>query len=87
MPGVAETVKTLIDEMTHGTAFKLVNLLHTENAILSQEDLNTSIDKQENRWNIYLVQYDNLTLRAQPWSNGQLSHCTWSFGIFDESDR
>jgi hypothetical protein len=48
MPGVAETFKTVIDEMTDGTDFKLVNLLHPENTNLTHEDLNTSIDKPEN---------------------------------------
>jgi len=48
MPGVAETFKSVIDEMTHGTDFKLVNLVHTENANLTQEYLNTSIDEPEN---------------------------------------
>jgi len=87
MPGVAETFKTVIDEMTRGTDFKLVNLLHPENANLTHEDLNTSIDEPENRWNIHLVSYDTITSRAKPSSNGQLSHCSWSFGIFDESHR
>jgi len=44
MYGVAETFNTVINEMTHGTEFKLVNLLHTENANVTQEDLNTTID-------------------------------------------
>jgi hypothetical protein len=48
MPGVAETFKSVIDEMTFGTDFKLVNLLHAENANLTHEDLNTSIDEPEN---------------------------------------
>jgi len=48
MPGVAETFKSVIDEMTHGTDFKLINLLHPENANLPQKDLNTSIDEPEN---------------------------------------
>jgi hypothetical protein len=87
MPGVAETFKSVIDEMTFGTDFKLVNLLHAENANLTHEDLNTSIDEPENRWNIHLVSYDTLTSRAKPSSNGQLSYCSWSFGIFDESHR
>jgi len=87
MPGVAETFKTVIDEMTHGTDFKLVNLLLAENANLTHEDLNTSIDEPENRWNIHLVSYDTLTSRAKPSSNGRLSYCSWSFGIFDESHR
>jgi hypothetical protein len=87
LPGVAETFKTVIDEMTHGTNFKLVNLLHPENANLTHKDLNTSIDEPENRWNIHLVSYDTLTSRAKPSSTGRLSHCTWSIGIFDESHR
>jgi len=48
MPRVAETFKTVIDEMTQGTDFKLVNLLHTKNANLTHEDLNPSIDEPEN---------------------------------------
>jgi len=73
--------------MTHGTDFKLLNLLHAENANLTLEDLNSSIDEPENRWNIHLVSYDTLTSRAKPSSNDWLSHCTWSFGIFDESHQ
>ena len=83
--GVAETFKTIIDEMTHGTELKLVNLLHTEYANLTHKDLNTGIDKPENQWNIHLVLYDTLISRAKPSSNGQLSYCAWSFGSFDES--
>jgi hypothetical protein len=30
------------------------------------------------------VSYDTLTFRAKPSSNGQLSYCAWSFGIFNE---
>jgi hypothetical protein len=55
MPGVAETFKTVIDEMTHGTVFKLANMLHPENATLTHLDLNTRLDAPENRWNIHLV--------------------------------
>jgi len=84
---VAETFKTVIHEMTHGTDFKLVNLLVAENANLTYEDLNTMIDEPENRWNIHLVSYDTLTSRVKPSSNGRLSHCSWSFGIFDESHQ
>src|SRR5882757_11103657 len=42
MPGVQETFKTVIDKMTHGTDFKLVNLLQAKNAYLPHADLNTS---------------------------------------------
>jgi len=61
--------------------------LHTENANVTHEDLITTLDKPENRWNIDSVLYDILTSRAKPSSNGQLSHCSWSFAIFDESQR
>jgi len=44
MPGVAEKFKSVIDEMTYGTDFKLTNLVHTEIANLTHEDLNTTID-------------------------------------------
>jgi len=87
MPGVAETFKTVIDKMTHGTNFILVNLLPAENANLTHRDLNTSINEPENRWNIHLVSYHTLTSRAKPSSNGWLSHCSCSFGIFDESHQ
>ena len=70
MPGVAETFKTVIDKMTHGTNFILVNLLPAENANLTHRDLNTSINEPENRWNIHLVSYHTLTSRAKPSSNG-----------------
>ena len=85
MPRVAETFKTVIDEMTHGTDFKLVNLLQAKNANLTHEELNTSIDEPKNQWNIHLVLYDTFTSRGKPSSNGQHSYCAWSFGIFDQS--
>ena len=85
MLGVAETFKSLIDEMTFATDFKLINLLDMENANLTLEDLNTSPDEPENRWNIHHVSYDTLTFRAKSSSNGQLSHCSWSLGIFNHS--
>jgi hypothetical protein len=87
MPGVAESFKSVMDKMTHGTDYKLITLLHTENANVSHEDLTTSIDEPENRWDIHLVLYDTLTSRAKPLSNGQLSYYGWSSGIFDESHR
>ena len=48
MPGVAATFKSIIDEMTYGTDFKLIHLLHAENGNLTHEDLNTTIDELEN---------------------------------------
>jgi hypothetical protein len=87
MPRVEEMFKSVIDEMKFATDFKLINLLHAENVSLTHQDLNTSLDEPENRWNIHLVSSDTLTSRAKPSSNGQLSHWTWSFGTVDESHR
>ena len=47
MPGVAVMIKSVIDEMTYGTCFQLINLFHTEYANLTHNDLNTSIDEPE----------------------------------------
>jgi hypothetical protein len=47
MPGVAETFKTVIDEMKHGTNLKLGHMLHPENAFVTHKDLNTIIDDPE----------------------------------------
>jgi hypothetical protein len=81
MPRVAEYINSAIDKMTHGTEYKVVKLLHTEYANLTPKDLNTSIDKPENRWNIHYGFYDMLTFRVKPLCNGQLCYCSWSFGI------
>ena len=85
MPAIAEMFNSVIDEMTYATDFKLINLLRTENVNLTHENLNTSLDQPENRWNIPLVSYDTLTSREKPSSNSQISQCSWSFGIFDKS--
>ena len=85
MPAVAETFKSVIDEMIFATDFQLINLWHAENVNLTHKDLNTSLDEPENRCSIHLVSYNTFLSRVKPSSNGQLSHCSWSFGIFDES--
>jgi len=46
--GVAVMFKSVIDEMTFATDFKLINLLHTDNANLTHQDLKTSLDEPEN---------------------------------------
>jgi hypothetical protein len=58
MPRVAETFKTFIDEMTHGTDIKLVNLFQTDNVNLTIKDLNTALDQAEHRSNIDHVLYN-----------------------------
>ena len=45
MPRVAETFKTVIDDMTDRANFKLVNLVHAKNPNLAHEDEKTSIDE------------------------------------------
>jgi len=87
MPGVAKTFRTVINEMTHGTEFKPVNLFNANNANPTHKDLNSSIDELHNQWNIHLLSYNTFTSRAKPSTHGQLSYCAWSFGIFDESHR
>jgi len=87
IPTVAQRFQSVFDEMTFVTDFKLINLLRAETANLTHEELDSSLDEPENRWNIHLLSYDTLRSRAKPSSNGQLSHCSWSFGIFAESHR
>ena len=79
LPGVAGTFKSVINDMTYRTNFKLIDLLHAENANLTHGDLNTSSDQPENPWNIDVVSSNTLTSRAKPSRNGQLSHCLSSF--------
>jgi hypothetical protein len=43
MPGVAETLKNIINEMTYGTEVMLVNILPVGTANLTNDNLNTSI--------------------------------------------
>jgi hypothetical protein len=62
-------------------------LWHAENANLTYDELNTSLDELASQWNIHLVLYDTLTTRTKLSSNGPLSHCSWSLGIFPECHR
>ena len=87
LPGVAETFKSVIDQIKHGTNFKLVNLLDAENANLTNEYLNTSIEEPENCLNSHFVSYDTLTSRGKPSGNGYLSYCRWSLGFFNAFHR
>jgi len=73
--------------MTHRLDWQRVNLVDAENVNLTHEDLNTTIDKYENWWNICLLPYDTLTSRVKSTSNVQMLHCWWRFRIFDESYR
>ena len=44
MPGVAETFKSVINEIKYGTEFKRIDLSHTENGNLTHDYLNSGID-------------------------------------------
>lgn len=46
--GVAEAFMSVINVITYKTYFKQLNLLDSEGANLTDEDLNTSINKPEN---------------------------------------
>jgi len=85
IPRVTETLNKVINEMIQVTDFKLINLIPTKNVNCTHEYLNTSIDKPKNRWNIHPVSYDTSISRAKPPSIHRLSHCSWSFGIFNKS--
>jgi len=74
--------KSVIDEMTYGTEFKLVHLFHVDNRNLTHQDLNTSVHEPDNLWNIHLLSYNTSSSRARPSGNGQLPYCVRSFGIF-----
>jgi hypothetical protein len=74
IPGVTETFQTIIDKMTHGTDSKLVNWLNANNANVTHQDVNTSIEEPKNRWNIHLMLYDTLTSRVNPSSNQRIMH-------------
>jgi len=49
IPRVAESFKSVINEIRYATHIKLINLLHVDNANLTNQDLNTSLDMPENR--------------------------------------
>jgi len=87
MPGVADTIQSVIEEMIYRTDLKLVNLLNADNDILTWDDPNTSINKLETRWNIHVVSYHSLTHSGSPSRNGQLSECSRRFGIIVQSHR
>ena len=55
---VAETFKSVINKITYRTSFLLVLLLQSDYVDLTRKDLNTTIDKPNNTWNIHLVLYD-----------------------------
>jgi len=74
IPRVAATFQSVINKMTFGTDFTLVNSLDAEYANLTHQELNTSIDKLQNWWNIHLEVYHTSTSRTKPSSNGQLSY-------------
>jgi len=63
MPGVAETLRTVINTMAYGIDFRVVNMLETENPIHCHQDRNSSIEQQEYRFNIQLVTHCTLLSR------------------------
>jgi hypothetical protein len=84
IPGEAETFNIVIDIMSYGTDFKLVNILHVDTTNHADKYLNTSINEWEIHSNIDFDIYDILRSRGKPGRNRQHSYCTRSVGIFDE---
>lgn len=75
LPSRMEGFRSDIIVMTYGTDFTLENMLELENVNFTNENLNTSIDKPETKWQIKLVSYNTLLSTAKPSRNGQLLHC------------
>jgi hypothetical protein len=85
MPQVLEVYKCGINKMTELTNFKLVNMFHMQNTILTCDYQNSSIDEPKTLLNINLVSFDMLTSRAKPSRIGQYSYSAWCFLVFDQS--
>jgi hypothetical protein len=69
LPGICETFKSVIKDMSYNTDFTIIDLLDPNHYNLTNEDLNASADEPERRWNIHLISYNTFTARAKP--NGQ----------------
>jgi hypothetical protein len=50
-------------------------MLYPKHLNLTHQDLNTTIDKPDNQWNIHLESCNTLPFTAKPSSNGQLTQC------------
>jgi len=87
MSSVAEGLRSIINEMTYATDFKLVNMFCENNANFTRNDQYTKNTEPESRWNIHRVSYDTLTCIVRPSSNGHLLYSSWSFGVFDKSHQ
>jgi hypothetical protein len=70
IPRVAEALKSVVDKMTYGTDYQLINIFHADTENVTHEDLNTFIDEPDNRWNIYIELYHTLTSRVKQSNNG-----------------
>ena len=80
------TTKTI----TAGTSFTIRDLSAEGDAEMSHTHLNISVKFPERTWDIHVITYNALMERGQRNHNGtprQLTSCTWSWGIFDESHR
>jgi hypothetical protein len=60
LPGICETFKSVIKDMSYNTDFTIIDLLDPNHYNLTNEDLNASADEPEQRWNIHLISYDTL---------------------------
>ncbi|KAF8537453.1 hypothetical protein BDD12DRAFT_806924 [Trichophaea hybrida] len=87
LPGICEMCQSGIKDMSHNTDFTIIDLLEPNHYNLTNEDLNASADEPERKWKIHLKSYNTLTARAKLNCQRQLTKCTWSVAIFDQSHR
>ena len=90
LPSVRETFVAATKTITAGTSFTIRDLSAEGGAEMSHTHLNFSVKFPERMWDIHVITYNALTERGQRNHNGtprQLTSCTWSWGIFDESHR
>ena len=73
-----------------GTHFTIRDFSAEDGAEISHTHLNFLIKFSERRWDIHVATYNALMERGQRNRSGtprQLTNCTWSWGIIDESHR
>ena len=90
LPSVRETFLAATRTITSGTRFAVRDLSGDGGWELGHTHLNFSMSHPKRMWDIHVITYNAFTQRAQRNPSGrprQLTDCTWSWGIFDESHR
>lgn len=90
LPSVRETFLAATRTITSGTRFAVRDLSGDGGMELGHTHLNFSMSHPKRMWDIHVITYNAFTERAQRNPSGsprQLTDCTWSWGIFDQSHR